>query len=212
MDGESGRTGARIDDGADNPLCGGPSAAAGIRPPRLDPARLPPAVLRELRASHMGETVAVSIYDGVVASRRDGAMTAFARSHRAVEQAHLALFDAILPVERRSRLMPLWRGGGWLMGWLPARIHASAFFAVIGAVEAWVDSHYARQIALISQTYPDPDLLRMLEAIRADEASHSDHAHRLEGDPPGWVRPVAAALAAVAVLSSRLGVMVGRRV
>ncbi len=210
MDANAVSSGLSMAGPVDDPLSGQPSAAEGVRPPRLDFDRMPARVLRELRASHMGETVAVRIYDGVVASGRDGRMTAFARSHRAVERNHLRLFEAMLPPDRRSRLMGLWRAGGWLMGWLPARIHASVFFAVIGAVEAWVDTHYARQIALIRRDHPDPDLLRLLEAIRADEATHSDHAHRLEGDPPAWTRPVARLLCAIAVGASRLGVAVGK--
>lgn len=210
MDGTGSQIGMRSGGTADDPLSGRPSAVEGLPPPRIDLSRVPPAVLRELRASHMGETVAVRIYDGVVASGKDGAMTAFAHSHREVELGHLRLFDGLLPPDRRSRLMPLWRGGGWVMGWLPARIHPSVFFTVIGAVEAWVDGHYARQIALVRRLHPEPELLRLLAAVRADEARHSDHAHRLEGRPPPWVRGVSRLLAAMAVTSSRLGVTVGK--
>jgi len=185
-----------------------PSAVDGMRSPRLDVDRLPPSIVRELRASHVGETVAVGIYDGVVAATGDPGMRAFARGHRDVEAHHLALFEALLPLARRSRLMGFWRLCGWLMGWLPARIGPAAFYAVVADVERWVDGHYARQIELVRQVAPHPALLDLLDACRADELQHSRDAEALLPR-----RPLAArVLAWIAVAGSKTGVAVARRI
>lgn len=183
-----------------------PSATAGLAVPRLDLAALPPRMIRELRASHVGETVAVNLYDGVAWATSDPEVLRFAASHRRVEREHLRLFEAILPPARRSRLTGFWRLSGRLMGGLPAWLGPVYFYAVVAGVEAWVDGHYAGQIATARRLAPDPDLLRLLDACRIDEIRHSRDAARLDPAPPWTAR----AVAALAVGLSHVGVMVAR--
>lgn len=183
-----------------------PSATIGLRPPRLDLSALPPRMLRELRASHVGETVAVNIYNGVAGASADPELLRFAASHRLVELRHLRLFEAVLPPERRSRKMGFWRLSGRLMGGIPAWLGPAYFYAVVAGVEAWVDGHYAGQIAVARRLAPDPELLRMLDACRTDERRHSEDAARLDPSPPWGAR----ALARIAVGLSRLGVAAAR--
>jgi len=188
------------------PLDAGPSATSGLTPPVLDFAALPARLRRELRADHVGETVAVRLYEGAIAGSRDAAVRRFATSHRAVEQRHLGLFDATVPPAHRSRLLPLLRAGGWLMGWLPAKAGAPAFYAVVAEVEHWVDGHYGAQIAVARRLGADDSLLALLDACRNDERHHSEDAARA-----GRVRPpLARLLAAVAVAGSRAGVALAR--
>ncbi len=80
----------------------------------------PPAAARwlagELSSDHAGETGAVFIYRGAAAALRlrarvtadDAAAAAFVRAHCATEEAHLALFDALLADGRGcvSALLP----------------------------------------------------------------------------------------------------------
>lgn len=183
-----------------------PSATIGLAPPRLDLSALPPRILRELRASHVGETVAVSLYDGVAGATTDPEVLRFAASHRRVERRHLRLFEAVLPPERRSGPMAFWRWSGRVMGALPAWLGPPYFYAVVAGVEAWVDGHYARQIALARRLAPDPDLLNLLEACRLDESLHARDATRLDPAPPWTAR----ALAGLAVFLSRLGARAAR--
>ncbi|HYH38609.1 MAG TPA: demethoxyubiquinone hydroxylase family protein [Azospirillum sp.] len=189
-----------------SPHDGLPSAVAGLEPPRLEFAALPAAVRRELRVDQVGELVAVRLYDGALAGSRDPDVRRFAAGHQRIERAHLALFEAYLPPRARSRLGGFWRLAGWLLGWVPARLGPAALYAVVAGVERWVDGHYARQIALVRRLAPDPDLLRMLEACRSDEARHAADAEDLYPKAPWWAR----ALAAVAVGCSRAGVLVAR--
>ena len=171
-----------------SPTEAAPSDTIGLAPPRLDLEALPPLMLRELRASHVGETVAVNLYDGVAGATSDPDLLRFAASHRLVELRHLRLFEAILPPGRRSRLMGFWRLSGRLMGAIPARLGPAYVYAVVAAVEAWVDGHYAGQIDAARRLAPDPGLLRMLEACRHDERQHSLDAARLDPSPPRGAR------------------------
>ena len=189
-----------------SPYDGLPSATAGLKPPRRPFAALPARMRRELRVDHVGELVAVRLYDGALAGTHNPDVRRFAAGHRLVERGHLRLFEAYLPPQARSRLGTFWRLAGWLLGWVPARLGPAAFFAVVAGVERWVDGHYARQIALASRMGLDPELTRMLDACRSDEARHAEDAEHLHPRSPLWAR----ALAGVAVGCSRTGVVVAR--
>lgn len=134
---------------------------------------------RELRCSHAGETGAVWIYRGVLATRPSGELRHFAEEHLATEQAHLALFDQLTLCYRPSLLLPLWRIAGFLTGFLPALAGSRAVFATIAAVETFVDEHYREQIADLNAAITrqsDREILERMERCRLDEVAHRDDA------------------------------------
>ncbi len=147
------------------------------------PPTVPDDMLRDLRSDHAGETGAVAIYRGILALTRDPEARDFARHHLATEQLHLELMQQILPPRLRSRLLPLWRVAGWLLGALPALVGAKAVYRTIDAVESFVDSHYAAQIAKLDGRPVDYALRRVLESCREDEIAHRDDARRRLGAP-----------------------------
>ena len=140
------------------------------------PAALPTWLLRELRSDHAGETGAVQIYRGILAISRDPEVRHFAEAHLATERQHLADIEAVLPPRERSSFLPLWRLAGFLTGALPALFGRNAVFATIGAVETFVDHHYAQQVARLTQEDSHPDLRDLLERCRLDEVQHRDEA------------------------------------
>jgi ubiquinone biosynthesis monooxygenase Coq7 len=162
-------------------------------PPAAPPAdratALPAQIQAELRTDHAGETGAVCIYRGVLAVSRNASLRDFARRHLATEQQHLAVIEAWLPSEHRSRLLPLWRISGWLTGALPALFGPRAVYATIAAVETFVDGHYQAQVDHLA-TLPVPGTLATLradlEACRQDEVHHRDEANAHAGPAPGW--------------------------
>lgn len=151
-------------------------AAAGL---------LPATLIADLRTDHAGESGAVMIYQGILATTRSGAVRHFAREHLATEAGHLAAIEPLLPRRQRSRLLPLWRIAGWVTGALPALVGPRAVYATIEAVETFVDRHYAEQIESIDQqdparTHPPLQALRaLLQTCRADEVAHRDEAAAL---------------------------------
>ena len=138
--------------------------------------------MADLRTDHAGETGAVMIYRGIIATTRDAAVRVFAQEHLATEAAHLAAIELLLAPRHRSRLLPLWRAAGWLTGALPAWIGPRTLYATIEAVETFVDQHYTEQIELIDRLDPDRaqaslQTLRVhLHSFRADEIDHRDDA------------------------------------
>ena len=150
-----------------------------------DSEELPATAVADLRTDHAGETGAVMIYRGILATTRDAAVRHFAQAHLATEAGHLAAIEPLLAPPQRSRLLPLWRVAGWLTGALPALFGPRAVYATIEAVETFVDHHYAEQIESIDRldaghARPPLQALRvLLESCRADEIGHRDEAAML---------------------------------
>ncbi|WP_337877038.1 demethoxyubiquinone hydroxylase family protein [Elioraea sp.] len=179
-------------------------------PPRTDRASLPPWLVAELRSDHAGETGAVMIYRGILAVSRDPAVRDFAERHKATEQGHLDLLDALLPPSDRSRLLPLWRLAGWLTEALPALFGPRAVFATIDAVESFVDHHYQAQIDRLDAERILPGIRALLEQCRIEEVHHRDEAREAgEGPRYGaalrlWGRIVGAGSAAAVAAARRI--------
>ena len=141
---------------------------------------------RELRSDHAGEIGAVEIYRGILAVSREPAVRDFATEHLQTELRHRAFFDAWLPREGRTRLAPVWRLAGWLLGASGALFGARGVFRTIEAVETFVDHHYAAQVEAMAGTAELAPLAAVLESFREDEVDHRDDAAGRSAGRPGW--------------------------
>jgi 3-demethoxyubiquinol 3-hydroxylase len=174
------------------------------------PAAFPAWLVAELRSDHAGETGAVRIYDGILAVSRDAAVRAFAQRHRATEQGHLDLLEAMLPPADRSRLLPLWRVAGWLTGALPALFGPRAVFATVDAVETFVDHHYRAQTDRLAAEGILPEVHAVLERCREEEVHHRDEAREAGQGPAygpvlrGWAWVVGSGSAAAVTAAKRI--------
>jgi ubiquinone biosynthesis monooxygenase Coq7 len=157
-------------------------SASRARPEPLHASPLPSRLIADLRTDHAGETGAVMIYRGILATTGDSAVRSFAQRHLVTEAAHLAAIEQLLAPRHRSRLLPLWRAAGWLTGALPAWAGPRAVYATIEAVETFVDCHYTEQIEAIDRLDPAraqaslQALREQLHSFRADEIDHRDEA------------------------------------
>lgn len=155
---------------------------------------------QELRCSHAGETGAVWIYRGILATRPRGELLTFARDHLAGETRHLRFFDQLQCCYRPSLMLPLWRMAGFLTGFLPALFGSHAVFATIETVETFVDRHYQQQLrALQPGAHRDAEraILAGFEQCRLDEVHHRDDAKQRRAAEPNtalrlWVSLVGA--------------------
>lgn len=170
---------------------------------------LVPGLLGDLRSDHAGETGAVMIYRGILACSRDPEVREFAARHGATEAEHLRLIEAILPPERRSLLLPIWRVAGFLTGALPALAGPAAVHATIEAVETFVDHHYQEQIDKLGTTGAAGAVRALLEHCQQEEVAHRDEAAALRPDAGGpllrlWARLVGAGSAAAVSAARRI--------
>ncbi len=167
----------------------------------------PAWLIADLRSDHAGETGAVMIYRGLLATCRDKQVRAFAGRHLATEKSHLQLVENWLPKPHRTRLLPLWRLLGWMTGALPGIIGPVWVYQTIAAVETFVDEHYQAQLDKLDPAGPHSALRDVLASCQADEVAHRDEAKAASTEPPGpllrgWCRLVAKG-SALAVAASR---------
>ncbi|MEO1202713.1 MAG: demethoxyubiquinone hydroxylase family protein [Pseudomonadota bacterium] len=165
--------------------------------------------VRDLRSDHAGEAGAVRIYDGVLAVTRHPEVRQFALTHRETERRHLAFFDAWLPRHAKSRLLPVWRASGWLLGASAALFGRDAVFAMVKAVETFVDDHYRLQIEAMQDSEALTPLVARLNEFRDDECEHRDDAADRLGTNRASTRSLYGALIGT---GSALGVAIARRV
>jgi demethoxyubiquinone hydroxylase (CLK1/Coq7/Cat5 family) len=139
--------------------------------PALETLPISAALRRDLRSDHAGETGAVYIYRGILRHTSCPEVISFARTHLTTETKHLNILEDWLPSSNRSKLLPLWRLSGWLLGAVAAKLGRDFTFATIVAVERFVVAHYQAQIV---QT--DGVLRELLISLQSDEAAHRDDA------------------------------------
>lgn len=176
--------------------------------PDFDELPLSIALQRDLRSDHAGECGAVMIYCGVLAVSRDPAARRFARRHLRAEVRHRRFFDRWLPTAYKSRLLPVWRAAGWLLGASAAMVGPSAVYRTVAAVEAFVERHYGDQIEAMTPNSEFAPLVLMLEKFCAEEVHHREDADSRLNAQGGalaqlWTRTVG--------IGSTLGVFVARR-
>lgn len=161
-----------------------------------------------LRVDQAGEYGAARIYDGQLAVLADDASAPAIRKMRAQEAEHLAAFDRLV-AEREVRptlLSPLWHLAGFALGAGTALLGREAAMAATVAVEEVIDEHYARQVERLGED--EPELKKLLEEFRADEAEH-----RAEGLRQGAERaPGYAVLAAAIRAGTRAAIWLSTRV
>ena len=138
----------------------------------------------ELRSDQAGETGAVWIYRGVLATRPKPGLREFCLRHLATEERHLEKMNTLLAPKFRSALLPIWRVAGFLTGFLPGCLNDRAVYLTVSAVETFVQRHYQQQI-----DHPEllgyPDIKAILLACMNDEIEHKDEATELSGSMNG---------------------------
>ena len=162
----------------------------------------------ELRSDQAGETGAVWIYRGVLATQPGPALRQFCLRHLATEQRHLAEINALLPPQGRSLLLPIWRIAGFLTGFLPACVSERSVYLTVAAVETFVQAHYQQQI-VHTEMRQFQSVKEKLTAFMRDEIDHKDEAAKLADGLPG---PVAKRWCTLVGAGSKIAVMLARRV
>lgn len=166
-------------------------------------------LIADLRSDHAGETGAVAIYRGMLAVSRDPAVRRFAESHIEAEERHLRFFERWLPRRHHSRLLPVWRAAGWLLGATSALFGRQAAFTTVDAVETFVEQHYLAQIAVMTATPGLESLADTLSEFCADEVHHQRDARQRRADTNGVI---ASGWTSLVSAGSALGVRIARAV
>ncbi len=170
---------------------------------------LSPRLVAELRSDHAGEAGAVEIYRGMLAVSRDPSLRQFATAHARTERHHLRFFEQWLPRRHQSRLLPVWKAAGWLLGAGSALFGRRAAFLTVAAVETFVERHYRAQLELMKDEPSLADLHLILRSFCDDEVHHRIDASDRIPEPGGRF---ASLWSSVVGVGSALGVQIARRV
>lgn len=153
---------------------------------------------KEMSSNMAGETGAVWIYKGALAACRmrrssmDLKVSGFAQRHIQAEQQHLDVITATVDAGKFTRILPIWRLAGYMLGFLPTFIGKGPWlYHTVEAVESFVEGHYGAQIDYIKQKWPHveklgrpedrahtSELLRFLSWACEDEVEHKEDARR----------------------------------
>lgn len=166
-------------------------------------------LIADLRSDHAGECGAVAIYSGILAVTRDDEVRDFATAHRETERVHRQFFDDWIPRRYHSRLLPVWRASGWLLGAFSALFGRNSVYRTIAAVETFVETHYEEQIEKMKD---DEELAALTDKLRqfcAEEVEHRDDAAERLAPPAGYV---ARLWSQVVGTGSSVGVALARKI
>jgi len=84
--------------------------------------------------------------------------------------------EKILPKNKHSKLLFLWKILGFLTGFIPVILGKRFVYATIFAVESFVEQHYQEQIDMISKDKSLKNLQRFINKLMHDEIDHKDQA------------------------------------
>ena len=166
-------------------------------------------LIADLRSDHAGETGAVAIYSGILAVSRDDEIRTFAKAHQKTERVHLSFFEDWMPRSTHSRLLPVWRAAGWLLGAFSALFGRNSVYRTIAAVETFVEKHYEEQIVKMESNPELAALTDKLKAFCAEEVEHRDDAADRLSPPPGFT---ARFWSRIVGTGSSVGVALARRI
>ena len=143
-----------------------------------------------MRVNHVGEVCAQGLYAGqAVATRNEVLRDDFLAAARE-EGDHLA-WTATRLEELRSRpslLNPVWYVGSFALGWLAGKAGDAVSLGFVVETEQQVEEHLAGHLDTLP---PDDHASRaIVDAMRADEVAHAEHARQAGATP--LPRPVAA--------------------
>jgi ubiquinone biosynthesis monooxygenase Coq7 len=158
-----------------------------------------------IRVDHAGEFGAKVIYDGQIAAlklKRDRETLELVQHMKKQEDAHFDYFDAEIKRQkiRPTIMQPLWKIGGFALGFLTALADKKAAMACTTAVEETIDEHYSEQIKTLEQQEKFSDenttelktLKEKIEKFRAEELEHRDTAYENKAAETRYFRPLSA--------------------
>lgn len=140
-----------------------------------------------IRVDHAGEMGAKVIYDGQIAAlklKKDHETLALVEHMKEQEEVHFDYFDAELRKRkiRPTLMQPVWKVGGFALGFFTALIDKKAAMTCTTAVEEVIDQHYQEQLADLENIDESAkkklgDLKQKIERFRAEELEHRDIAY-----------------------------------
>ena len=129
-----------------------------------------------LRSDHAGETGAVWIYKGASLAFWSVNIRKMASEHGETEKQHLIVMNHLLPSEKQSKLIFLWKIMGFCLGFFSSMFGFRTFCFTINVVETFVEKHYGEQVRYLEEKGEDFGLLPVLKLCCEEEVAHKKDA------------------------------------
>ncbi len=144
-----------------------------------------------IRVDHAGEFGAKVIYDGQIAAlkfKKDQETLDLVRHMKAQEDVHFDYFDREIKRQkiRPTIMQPIWKVGGFALGFFTALADKKAAMACTTAVEETIDHHYQEQIQFLEkeenflnqeEKEEVKNLKEKIKKFRDEEIEHRDIAY-----------------------------------
>ncbi len=161
-----------------------------------------------IRVNHAGEFGAKVIYSGQIAAlklKRDHESVKLVQHMKDQEIVHFDYFNNEIKQQkiRPTIMQPVWKIGGFAMGFLTAMLDKKAAMCCTTAVEEVIDNHYQEQIKLIEkeekflpqeQKSQVDNLKEKIEKFRKEELEHRDIGYDHKAADLAYFKPLSAAI------------------
>jgi ubiquinone biosynthesis monooxygenase Coq7 len=161
-----------------------------------------------IRVNHAGEFGGKVIYDGQIAAlklKRDHKTADLVRHMKQQEDIHFDYFNNEIKQQkiRPTVMQPIWKVGGFALGFLTAMLDKKAAMCCTTAVEEVIDDHYQDQLKLIAkeekflseeEKLKIKNLKEKIEKFRAEELEHRDIGYEHKASDLPYFKPLSTAI------------------
>ena len=175
-----------------------------------------------IRVNHAGEFGAKVIYDGQIAAlklKRDHDGVELVRHMKHQEDVHFDYFNCEISAQkiRPTIMQPVWKVGGFALGFLTAIIDKRAAMCCTTAVEEVIDEHYQEQIKFIekeerflekNEAKKIAELKERIVKFREEELEHRDIGYEHKAQDLPYFKP----LSALVKMTTKFAIAVSKKI
>ncbi len=163
-----------------------------------------------IRVNHAGEFGAKVIYAGQMAAlklKKDHKTLKIVEHMKEQENVHFDYFDAEIRKKkiRPTVMQPVWRIGGFALGFFTALLDKRAAMACTTAVEEVIDEHYKSQLNTLEK---EEELKIKIEKFRTEELEHRDIGYENKAAELCYFKPLTSFIKA----TTRFAIAVSKRI
>lgn len=175
-----------------------------------------------VRVNHAGEGGAQVIYDGQIAALKlkgDIETLKLVQHMKEQENVHFDYFDAAIKEQkiRPTLMQPIWKVGGFALGFFTALANKKAAMTCTTAVEEVIDEHYSQQLVELKreEKFLSEEkkievraLQEKIEKFRAEEIEHRDIGYENEAANLPCFKPLSAFIKA----ATKFAIVVSKKI
>jgi ubiquinone biosynthesis monooxygenase Coq7 len=176
-----------------------------------------------IRVNHAGEFGAKVIYDGQIAAltlRNDHQSLKLIKHMKKQEDKHFEYFNQEIINQKINPtiMQPIWRLGGFALGFATAIINKKAAMACIVAVEEVIDEHYQKQLTELEEIKQIENkknsideftsLAKKISQFRNEELEHRDIGYENNATDISYYQPLTTAIK----LASKLAIFISSKI